>query len=98
MSFDDYFQRKCLPRVEEITTHYGAIEIMWFDTPGEMPKENVEQLVAVIRKNQPDALVSRRAGHDLGDYQTLGDIDVPLRNVEGMSESVDTTNDSWAFA
>jgi len=97
-SFDDYFQRKCLPQVEEITTRYGAIEIVWFDTPGEMPKEYVEQLVAVIRKNQPDALVSGRAGHDLGDYQTLGDMDVPLRNVEGMWESVDTTNDSWAYA
>ena len=96
--FDDYFQKKCLPQVEEITTEYGPIEIVWFDTPGNMPKEYVEQLVAVIRKNQPNALVSGRAGHDLGDYQTLGDMDVPLHNVDGMWESVDTTNDSWAYA
>ena len=96
--FDDYFKKKCLPQVEEITTQYGAIEIVWFDTPGKMPKEYVEQLVAVIRKNQPNALVSGRAGHDLGDYQTLGDMDVPMRNVHGMWESVDTSNDSWAYA
>ena len=63
-----------------------------------MPKEYVEQLVAVVRKNQPDALVSGRAGHDLGDYQTLGDMEVPVANVEGLWESVDTTNDSWAYA
>ena len=97
-TFDDYFKKKCLPQVEEITSQYGPISIVWFDTPGNMPKEYVEQLVAVVRKNQPDALVSGRAGHNLGDYQTLGDMEVPLANVEGMWESVDTTNDSWAYA
>ena len=97
-TFDDYFEKKCLPQVEEITSEYGKIELVWFDTPGKMPKEYVEKLVEVVRKNQPDALVSGRAGHDLGDYQTLGDMEVPLRRVEGMWESVDTTNDSWAYA
>lgn len=97
-SFDDYFVKKCLPQVKEITSEYGPIEIVWFDTPGKMPKKYVEQLVEVVRKNQPHALVSGRAGHGLGDYQTLGDMEVPRRNVEGMWESVDTTNDSWAYA
>jgi alpha-L-fucosidase len=97
-TFDDYFEQKCLPQVKEITSRYGPIELAWFDTPGRMPKHYVEQLVAVVRKNQPDALVSGRAGHDLGDYQTLGDMEVPLRNVKGLWESVDTTNDSWAYA
>ena len=97
-TFDDYFVKKCLPQVEEITSQYGKIELVWFDTPGKMPKKYVEQLVAVVRKNQPDALVSGRAGHGLGDYQTLGDMEVPLKRVEGMWESVDTTNDSWAYA
>jgi len=97
-TFDDYFAKKCLPQVEEITTQYGPIEIVWFDTPGTMPKEYVQQLVDVVRKNQPNALVSGRAGHGLGDYQTLGDMEVPTHNVEGMWESVDTTNDSWAYA
>ena len=63
-----------------------------------MPKHYVEQLVEVVRENQPHALVSGRAGHNLGDYQTLGDMEVPHQNVEGMWESVDTTNDSWAYA
>lgn len=97
-TFDDYFVQKCLPQVNEITTEYGPIELVWFDTPGNMPKKYVEQLVARVRKNQPNALVSGRAGHGLGDYQTLGDMEVPHSNVDGMWESVDTTNDSWAFA
>lgn len=97
-SFDDYFVKKCLPQVEEITSNYGPIELVWFDTPGTMPKKYVQQLVGVVRKNQPNALVSGRAGHGLGDYQTLGDMEVPHKNVAGMWESVDTTNDSWAYA
>jgi len=97
-TFDDYFVKKCLPQVEEITSEYGPIELVWFDTPGRMPKKYVQQLVEVVRKNQPDALVSGRAGHGLGDYQTLGDMEVPHANVEGLWESVDTTNDSWAYA
>ena len=97
-TFEDYFVKKCLPQVKEITTEYGPIELVWFDTPGRIPKKYVEQLVDVVHKNQPHALVSGRAGHGLGDYQTLGDMEVPHRNVEGMWESVDTTNDSWAYA
>ncbi|MGE9270010.1 MAG: alpha-L-fucosidase, partial [Verrucomicrobiales bacterium] len=97
-SFDDYFTQKCLPQVREITSDYGPIEIVWFDTPGNMPKKYVEQLVEIVRENQPDALVSGRAGHGLGDYQSLGDMEVPISNIEGLWETVDTTNDSWAFA
>ncbi|MBK1825513.1 alpha-L-fucosidase [Haloferula rosea] len=97
-SFDDYFTKKCLPQVKELCTEYGPIELIWFDTPGGMEKKYVQQLVDVVREHQPRALVSGRAGHNLGDYQTLGDMEVPHHNVEGMWESVDTTNDSWAYA
>ncbi|MEX0321888.1 MAG: alpha-L-fucosidase [Puniceicoccaceae bacterium] len=98
VTFDDYFNEKCLPQVEEITTQYGPMVLIWFDTPGKMPKHYVEKLVEVVRKNQPNALVSGRAGHGLGDYQTLGDMEIPHANVEGLWETVDTTNDSWAYA
>lgn len=98
MTFDDYFKNKCLPQVEEITTGYGPIELVWFDTPGNMPEEYAQQLVNVVHKNQPHAYVSGRVGHGLGDYATLGDMEVPVENVEGLWESVDVTNDSWGFA
>jgi alpha-L-fucosidase len=97
-TFDDYFEKKCLPQVKEITSEYGPITLVWFDTPGNMPKKYVQQLVDVVRKNQPNALVSGRAGHGLGDYQSLGDMEIPHHNVEGLWEAVDTTNDSWGYA
>ena len=97
-NFEDYFQKKCVPQVKEITSEYGPIEIVWFDTPGDMPKKYAEQLIEIVRKNQPNALVCGRVGGGLGDYQSLGDMEVPSENVEGMWETVDTTNDSWAYA
>jgi len=98
VGFDYYFKNKCLPQVKEITTQYGDIAIVWFDTPGNMGKKYVEQLVEVVNKNQPKALVSGRAGHGLGDYKSLGDMNIPVENVEGLWESVDVTNDSWGYA
>ena len=97
-SFDDYLREKCLPQIEELTTQYGKIDIMWFDTPGGMTEEQVEKVVAIVRKNQPNALISGRVGKGKGDYLTLGDMEIPQRNVSGMWESPDTSNDAWAYA
>ena len=98
VSFDEYFERKCLPQVEEITSNYGPLEVIWFDTPGDLVQKQVQQLIDVVRRNQPNALINSRIGRGMGDYQSLGDMEVPHRNVDGLWESVDTTNDSWAYA
>lgn len=98
VDFDFYFKKKCLPQVKEITTKYGDIAIVWFDTPGKMEKKYVEKLVKVVHKNQPNALISGRAGHGLGDYVSLGDMNIPVENVKGLWETVDVTNDSWGYA
>lgn len=97
-TFDNYVKYKCIPQVEEITKNYGPIELVWFDTPGDMSLEHTRQLVEVVRKNQPNAYVSGRIGHGLGDYNTLGDMEIPVQNVEGIWESVDVTNDAWGYA
>jgi alpha-L-fucosidase len=98
VSFDEYFYSKCLPQVNEITTRYGDMVLIWFDTPGGMPMKYAEELIELVHKNQSKAYVSGRVGHGLGDYQTLGDMEVPHVNVEGLWEAVDVTNDSWGYA
>jgi alpha-L-fucosidase len=97
-TFDDYFIEKCLPQVEEITKNYGEMELIWFDTPGRIPAKYAQQLVDVVHRNQPGALVSGRVGFNMGDYRTLGDMEVPPENIEGLWEGVDVTNDSWGYA
>ncbi|MGJ1318024.1 alpha-L-fucosidase [Sphingobacterium spiritivorum] len=97
-SFDDYFNKRCLPDIQQITTEYGDLALVWFDTPGGIEKKYVDKLVEVVHHNQPKALVSGRVGHGQGDYSTLGDMEVPKKNVDGLWESVDVTNDSWGYA
>jgi alpha-L-fucosidase len=97
-TYEDYFYGKSLPQVKELTSNYGPLDLFWFDTPGDIEREYAEQLLAVVRENQPNAMVNSRVGHGLGDYQSLGDMEVPRGNVEGLWETVDTTNDSWAYA
>lgn len=96
--FDQYFREKCFPQVREICTNYGPLSFIWFDTPGKMPKEHVSQLAEYVRQAQPGALLCSRVGHGLGDYASKGDMEVPPRNLEGLWETCDTTNDSWAYA
>lgn len=98
VDFDYYFKNKCLPQVKEIVTEYGDIAMVWFDTPGNMEKKYVEELVEVVRKHQPNAMISGRAGHGLGDYKSLGDMNIPIKNIGGLWETVDVTNDSWGYA
>lgn len=97
-NFEDYFNEKCLPQVEEITRNYGELELIWFDTPGNIPSKYAKKLVEVVRVNQPNTLVSGRVGYNMGDYQTLGDMEIPLENIDGIWESIDVTNDAWGYA
>lgn len=97
-SFEQYFNGKCLPQVQEICTQYGPLNFIWFDTPGKMPRELVVKLADYVRKAQPGALLCSRIGYDLGDYESKGDMEVPPRNIDGLWETCDTTNDSWSYA
>ena len=49
VSFDEYFRTKCVPQVEELTTKYGDIQLIWFDTPGNMPAKYSKELVDIVR-------------------------------------------------
>jgi alpha-L-fucosidase len=97
-TFDDYFYGKCLPQVIEICTNYGQIDFIWFDTPGDMKKELIEELVETVNKLQPKAMLCSRVGYGYGDYLSQGDMEVPVRNIPGLWETCDTNNDSWSYA
>lgn len=96
--FEQYFRKKCYPQVKEICTNYGPLSFVWFDTPGNMPKQWVAELVDLVSKTQPQAMLCSRVGYGMGDYLSKGDMEVPPRNIEGLWETCDTTNDSWSYA
>ena len=97
-TFKDYFYEKCKPQVKEICSNYGEIDFVWFDTPGNMPKEFVFELSELVRELQPNAMLCSRIGHGLGDYVSKGDMMVPAKNIPGLWETCDTNNDSWSYA
>ncbi|CAA6677956.1 Alpha-L-fucosidase (EC [Lentimonas sp. CC19] len=97
-TFEEYFREKCYPQVKEICTNYGPLSFVWFDTPRGMPEEMVVELADLVRETQPDAMLCSRIGFGMGDYVSLGDMQVPASNHEGLWETCDTTNDSWSYA
>ena len=97
--FDRYFEGKAFPQVKELLSNYGEISVVWFDTPGKMPAIYSQRLVDLVHELQPGCLVNSRVGNGLGDYTTLGDMELPTKTPgEGLFECVDTTNDSWSYS
>lgn len=97
-TFKDYFYNKCKPQVKEICSNYGAIDFVWFDTPGDMEEKYVVELASMVRKLQPKAMMCSRVGYGLGDYASVGDMEVPTKKIKGLWETCDTNNDSWSYA
>ena len=97
IGFDEYFRTKCVPQVRELLTKYGEIELIWFDTPGDMDARYSKELVDLVHELQPGTLVSSRVGNDMGDYESLGDMEVPLKNIPGLWEGIDVTQVGWGF-
>lgn len=80
--FDAYFQEKVVSQVEELTQDYGDIFMVWFDTPVQMDDAKCQQMMDIVRENQPGALVNSRLG------QGYGHFDVSIDN--GTTPSVST--------
>jgi alpha-L-fucosidase len=96
--FDKYLRDKAMPQIRELLTRYGPVALIWFDTPGDISRQASQQLLDLVRQLQPDCLVNSRIGNGLGDYVTLGDQEVPLTAPDGLWETIDTHNDTWAYA
>jgi alpha-L-fucosidase len=68
--FSKYFERKVKPQVRELLTQYGAVDIMWFDTPEKISPEQSAELQDLIRELQPNCIINNRIGNGFGDYGT----------------------------
>ena len=96
--FQHYLKTKALPQIRELLSNYGPIAGVWFDTPGPITPEQSKGLVDLVHTLQPLALVNSRIGNGLGDYETLGDQEIPRLPRPGLWETPDTANDTWAYA
>jgi len=96
--FDKYLREKAIPQIREIMTNYGDIACVWFDTPGPISREQVFAVKDVVEELQPNCLINSRIGHGLGDFTSLGDNEVPDKPLDGLWETPDTHNNTWAYS
>jgi alpha-L-fucosidase len=96
-NFNKYMREKGLPQVREILTQYGPIGLIWYDTPQDITPAQAQKFVQQVYDVQPDCLVDGRAGHGIGDYESMGDNLIPPARVEGDWETPATLNDTWGF-
>jgi alpha-L-fucosidase len=92
-----YIKIKVKPQVKEILTQYGPIGLIWFDTPFTITKAQSLNLKRFVHRLQPKCLVSGRVGHDVGDYGSFGDNQIPVGRIAGDWETPATLNDTWGF-
>ncbi len=94
-----YLEKKVFPQVREILTGYGELELVWFDTPGMLSKEQVLKLRALVKRLQPSCLVNSRIGYGQGDYIQTGDNAIPIQvyTKDGKWEVPATLNDTWGY-
>jgi alpha-L-fucosidase len=61
-----------LNQVTELMTNYGSISEVWFDM-GKPTLEQSKELAGLVKKLQPNCLVSGRIWNDQGDFAVMGD-------------------------
>lgn len=98
LNFDSYFQRKVKPQLTEILTNYGPVGMIWFDTPLSIPKESAQELKELVRRLQPNCIISGRLGGGVQtDYSSMRDNQIPANVISGDWETPATLNDTWGF-
>ncbi len=95
--FAHYLKTKVKPQLKELLTQYGPIGLIWFDTPWWITKPQSLDLKRFVHRLQPKCLVSGRVGHDVGDYGSFGDNQIPVGRIAGAWETPATLNDTWGF-
>ncbi|WP_333863388.1 alpha-L-fucosidase, partial [Chitinophaga sp.] len=96
--YASYYRNKSLPQITELLSNYGELGIIWFDTPGNMSKEESAEFMEKVHRLQPNCLVSSRVGNGLGDFKDFGDGEIPPGVVKGAWEAIFTHNDSWGYS
>ncbi|MBT6007006.1 MAG: alpha-L-fucosidase, partial [Prolixibacteraceae bacterium] len=105
--YNQYWQEKVIPQMQELLTNYGEIGMIWFDmwihhSRTVVTKKQLLQLKGLIRDLQPNCLVNSRLGLSVEedqdiDFKTLGDNQLGIRKENFPWQSPATVAHSWGF-
>ncbi len=88
----DRFMTFCMIQMEELLTHYGKIDLIWFD--GCIPKPFAGELLnRRIYELQPDILINNRNGEPC-DFQVC---EKRIQPCKGPWEACFQTSESWSW-
>jgi alpha-L-fucosidase len=96
--YQKYLDGKVIPQVTELLTGYGDIGVVWFDTPEQTTRKQSIALELLVRRLQPAAIVNTRVGNRVGDYEEMGDNQVPERATGRDFEVPATMAESWGYS
>lgn len=98
---DRYIDSKVIPQLKELVSRYSP-DILWFDTPRDMPFFQSARIVEAVRSFAPDVVINGRATRNsdmnLGDYRNTADRPAEIRPTEGDWEAIPTTNNSYGYS
>ncbi len=96
--FDEYFEAKAKPQVEELLTQYGDVGVLWFDIGRTPSEKQCTEMYNLVHRLQPGCLVNSRLGRGPYDYRSAGDNYIPKKHpVNTLYESPCTFNDTWGY-
>lgn len=97
-NFQKYLDEKVKPQLTELLTNYRPIGLIWFDTPMDISKEQAQSLKDLVRRLQPQCIISGRLGGGVEtDYVSTGDNVIPATVLSGDWEVPATLNNTWGF-
>jgi alpha-L-fucosidase len=97
-NFQKYLDEKVKPQLTELLTNYGPISLIWFDTPMTISREQAQEIKDLVRKLQPQCIISGRLGGDVEtDYKSTSDNLIPPENIPGDWEVPATLNNTWGY-
>jgi len=83
-------------QVTELLTKYGKVDVMWFDM-GRDGGEVAKLCRSLVRKHQPDCLISGRIGGMNGDFSSFGDRRLPPPGSDIDGETCMTMRLNWGY-
>lgn len=98
------FYAYTISQLRELLTHYGKIDVLWFDGLGAWPgvKEKrgdtkVRQTYAWIRSLHPEIVINDRWDKRIGDFGTP-EMHVPEKGLDGWWESCIAIKGHWGYS
>ncbi|WP_312790832.1 alpha-L-fucosidase [Sphingobacterium sp.] len=104
--YNQYWQQKVIPQLRELMSNYGDIALIWFDMwipyqKSIIKKEQLAQVVKLIRELQPNCLINSRLGLPTDaenvDFETLGDNQFGSNYIAHPWETPGTIAHSWGY-